>query len=404
MIYTQKRIISMPKNLVKPMLPLFLVSMLLAAGGAIAQEKKQVTQEQMLKGELSQGHFEKTGQMVISRYSPDAILLKSGEVLVYGGQIDTDAADFKLGVTMPNAAELYNPTTGKFRLTGSLQVVRADSVATLLQDGRVLIVGGYIGYKPVDHIELYDPATGQFQVVAHLKVARDMPGAVTLPNGKVLIVGGRGEKETLDSAELFDPKTLTTQLLDSKMQDKRIHPKPILLDDGRVLIAGAFYSNLVDFFDWKTNQFSAGPSLLEMRHTSQIIKLKNGKVLITGGAVAASEKSVKLIHLYTSELFDPKSNSWRKTGSIQEPYTSGHVALLDNGKVFLAGEGICAAYNRCELRPIQLYNPKTEQFEFIGHMKKHYTAPPLIVLPNHKLLVVGKTIYKPKINAELYAE
>jgi hypothetical protein len=60
-------------------------------------------------------------------------LLHTGEVLLAGGKI--------LDVTV-STAELLNPTMGVLTATGALRTARAGHTATLLKDGRVLIVGG----------------------------------------------------------------------------------------------------------------------------------------------------------------------------------------------------------------------------------------------------------------------
>jgi len=62
--------------------------------------------------------------------------VKDGRVLIVGG-----------GET--NTAELYDPTTGKFSRTGSMAGIRYFHTATLLADGRVLVLGGRtVGTSP----------------------------------------------------------------------------------------------------------------------------------------------------------------------------------------------------------------------------------------------------------------
>jgi hypothetical protein len=62
-----------------------------------------------------------------------------------------------------SSAELYDPATGTFTLTGSMNYLRSEHTATLLNNGKVLIAGGYdpdIGY--LSSAELYDPSLGIF--------------------------------------------------------------------------------------------------------------------------------------------------------------------------------------------------------------------------------------------------
>ena len=103
--------------------------------------------------------------------------------------------------------------TGTFASTGKMTVARAFHTATLLQDGRVLIAGGRVN-APNDYrgtvtasAELYDPATGTFATTGSMTVPRVWHSATLLPNGKVLIVGRDWEAGDDRTAELYDPAT-----------------------------------------------------------------------------------------------------------------------------------------------------------------------------------------------------
>jgi hypothetical protein len=75
--------------------------------------------------------------------------------------------------------------------------------ATLLPDGRVLVVGGGNGTGPTASEELWDPATATFSRAGSLAGARMMHTATLLPDGRVLVVGGSGYDPLL--AEVWEP-------------------------------------------------------------------------------------------------------------------------------------------------------------------------------------------------------
>jgi len=57
-----------------------------------------------------------------------------------------------------DTAELYDPATGTWSLTGSLNTMRKDHAATLLLNGMVLVSGGALAHKgALATAELYDP-------------------------------------------------------------------------------------------------------------------------------------------------------------------------------------------------------------------------------------------------------
>src|SRR3989441_13206049 len=89
--------------------------------------------------------------------------------------------------------------------TPDLQIARAGHTATLLADGRILIVGGETASGPVSQAEIFDPDPGTFSVAASSIVSRTDHAATLLTNGHVLVTGGRHKDALLNSTEVFDP-------------------------------------------------------------------------------------------------------------------------------------------------------------------------------------------------------
>src|SRR5439155_1000940 len=127
-----------------------------------------------------------------------ATLLSNGMVLVTGGGTYPPFA---------TAAELYDPATGTWMITGSpIAPHRVDATATLLPNGKVLVAGGSDGNDELSSAELYDPATGTWTATGSLAEARSLHAATLLANGQALAVGGFGtEGVSLASAELYQP-------------------------------------------------------------------------------------------------------------------------------------------------------------------------------------------------------
>ena len=136
------------------------------------------------------GDFGVVGQMAVTRqlYHSGGILLADGRVLVAGGG--------------SASAEIFDPASRTFSLTGDMATQHSSHTTTLLPDGRVLVAGGDSNTE----VEVYDPATGGFSSHPSLPEARQHHTATLLPSGRVLIIGGTVlGGEDLSSALIYFP-------------------------------------------------------------------------------------------------------------------------------------------------------------------------------------------------------
>ncbi|TLY34022.1 MAG: hypothetical protein E6K62_06265 [Nitrospirae bacterium] len=172
----------------------------LVAGGFALSSNIQASAELY---DPATGTFTPTGPMGTSRQAFSAALLPTGNVLVAGGITN--------GAVVLASAELYDPTAGVFSATGSMGTARvlAGNPAILLPNGKVLIAGGSSTgafSTPLASAELYDPATGTFSLTGSMGTARSAQSMTLLPTGKVISAGGGNSSGTLASAELYCPE------------------------------------------------------------------------------------------------------------------------------------------------------------------------------------------------------
>jgi hypothetical protein len=105
--------------------------------------------------------------------------------------LDEGPTTIQAAVGSVNSSTTLTGTPSRFRVTGQLINPRESFTATVLQSGKVLIVGGLgSGASLVAACELYDPATGTFSKTGNLSVPRFGHTATLLNNGMVLIAGG----------------------------------------------------------------------------------------------------------------------------------------------------------------------------------------------------------------------
>src|SRR5450759_4491606 len=162
------------------------------------------------------GTFSTTGSMPDARFLSSATLLADGRVLISGGQLLNGNS-----MTDVNFALLYEPQTGHFIQTGALAQPRDTATATRLEDGRVLVTGGftYPSDQPasakghaivsVSSAEIYAPNSCKFSDTGSMTIARAGHTATLLLDGRVLMAGGIDMTATtadeLGSAELYQP-------------------------------------------------------------------------------------------------------------------------------------------------------------------------------------------------------
>lgn len=223
--------------------------------------------------------FALTGDMSVDRYWHTATLLPCGEVLVVGGRT--------VGSVIVASAERYNPLTGAWRPTGSLASGRWRHTATLLPDGTVLVTGGWGSSGTLDNAEVYDPVGETWTPVPNpMTVARYHHTATLLPSGRVLLVGGNGSQ---GSAELYDPLTQVFSIAKPLPANRQLGFTATLLPNGRVLVVGGFSSTRkADVYDPTLDEWVSVPVDLASDHDNHAAALLlDGRVLVAGGSSSA---------------------------------------------------------------------------------------------------------------------
>jgi hypothetical protein len=153
----------------------------------------------------STGVWTNTLNMNFLRAGHAAVLLPNGTVLVAGGQSCNCLA-------LTNA-EIFDPATRTWTATGSANVPRYDDlhlIATLLPNGQVLLAGGATnGITAIASAELYNPATGTWSMTASMNVAREFYMTAMLVNSNVVLMAGGGPTPGA-TAELYQPDASLT--------------------------------------------------------------------------------------------------------------------------------------------------------------------------------------------------
>lgn len=272
---------------------------------------------------------------ITARVNPTATLLLDGRVLVIGGY----AGPFQYGSTALASAELWDPATAEFRHAASMAEARVGHTATLLPDGRVLVIGGRGPGGVIAAAELWDPETGQFSEAGTLTVGRAGHATVLLLGGQVLVAGGRDAVgASVGRVEIWEPSTY--RFVGGPGQDVD-NPRDVTatrLLDGRVLIAGTVIvpggPAGVSVVSWPPDGPGPASNMSRPREGHAATLLADGNVLITGGGRPGTGEG-----LPSAELWEVGTASFRDVAPMLRG-AAGHAAfLLPDGRVLVVLDG-----------------------------------------------------------------
>ena len=341
-------------------------------------------------------------------------LLDDGRALIIGGIIDCLSnfwtADCTAPFTVLRSAQIYDSSTRTFSFTGSLATGRYGHTATLLQSGKVLVVGGFDTYcicsTPVTTAEIFDSATGSFSPAGTPQVPRAYHTATLLADGTVLIVGGvlgvpdllsGGSVPALASAEIYDPVTNSFSSVGG-MSNRRVNHTATLLPSGMALIVGgapvsvgfpgATGDATAELYDPVAHTFSLAGAMATPRFGHTATLLPTGSVLIAGGSASGETAPVFNGRDPTDsvEIFDFRTKLWSTAATMNSPRAFHTATLLPSGQVLFAGDSqMSFPHGRADL-----YDPQSGASAPVGSMVVGWRYRHVATLmPDGSVLVVG---------------
>ncbi len=315
------------------------------------------------------------------------------------------------GSSLPDAARMTDASRPDARapdagapgdeIVGVKPPPRRAHTSTLLDDGRVLIVGGTGAAESPEQSWLFDPTTNRFSRGPDLDPGLSGHSATKLPGGKVLIAGGLDgfgtNATTVDTALLFDPATDTFETTGS-MTGPRFAHRAFLLengpDAGKVLvIAGAKRPPVGDerilpleVYDPATGEFALlGTSLPIQRDGANYTVLADGRILIAGGATRSGGRD----YVDTALIYDPSTRQLEDVMDTMAFLRANQSSILQpDGEVFLFGGG-----NRTTsmIEETDIYDPSTDTFRDGPDWTDFVSSHRMVPLDDGRVLQMGGT-------------
>jgi len=278
-----------------------------------------------------------------------ATRLPDGRVLVAGGCV-SDGCGLATATT-----ELFTPGGG-FAPGPRLRAPRDGHTATLVRGGAALVIGGYRG-EGTEALRTAELCTSEScRPVGPLRVGRGAHAAVSLRNGLVLVSGGYLGGRPLAEVELYDPR-LGTFRPGAPLRRARWAHTATRLADGRILVTGGFGADRraiaeAELFDPRTRRWSRAGHLMRPRGKHAAVRLLDGRVLLVGGSSDGETRA----RIRSTELFEPRAGRFVPGPTLQRArYKLGDaVALLPDGRVVVAGDGIEVELVSADARSLQL--------------------------------------------------
>jgi hypothetical protein len=334
-----------------------------------------------------------TGSLQTPRVRHTSTLLENGKVLIAGGfnQVVTSLSAGPLIVL--GSTEIFDPALNSFTSGPNLVTPRYRHSATLLFDGRVLISGGSdANGTAVASTELYDPGTQTISGAASAPVAGGS-FAFRLSDGRVLMFGGQQQTSSDPLiAQIYDPVSNSFSIAgQSGIFDVQ---SATLLPSDKVLLIGN--SGACDprnicpkSYTYASIYDSATGTFSDAGYMSQSRESENAVLVSADGApkVLIIGGGWDLVPLNSSELFDIATGTFNSGPAMFSWRIGSSATLLPDGSALVIGGAFSPA--SCGSAPAEVWTPTTNDFSIAAPVSYPGCNPQLTLLPDGSVLISG---------------
>ena len=298
-------------------------------------------------------------------------------------------------------------------ITPELAMARFTHEAVLLDDGRVLVTGGYTGVAnndfiapfPVGTAQIYNSETGLWLLedpISQIEHGfRFLHAAVKLQDGRVLTVGLGAEAESegfVGAAATFDPTVDSWASLPNPPTPRGL-PDVVLLNDGRVFVTGGIDFGSSDPFAQPDSLGSTeilDPGMGSWRQVAAMsqpaqgqaaVLLRDGRVLVVGGTTNDGDETAR------AAIYDPGRDTWTPKENMSTERGHPEAVLLAGGRVLVTGDSPSVFGGLDGFGAIggaaEIFDPETDKWTPTASLSRPRTGHTLTLLPNGRVLAAG---------------
>jgi len=231
---------------------------------------------------------------------------------------------------------------------------------------------------------------GTYEVVGKMNIPRSYHQSSLLNDGRVLITGGydgsycksKEKCSGTNSTEIYNPKTKTFTM-GPNMSLPHLYHKQFTLNSGKVVIVDI---NGIEIYDPETNIFKLFPETIRQRMPGpnfiNYALLPNDTILVTGGAVARPKSGIPW-PVSWAEIIDIKNKKVIKLPDMNVARMN-HSTILMNNKIYIIGG--YSHTNNCNI--VEEFDPKAKIFKIVGDIKFCLSNPYLKAINKDDFLIL----------------
>ena len=284
-----------------------------------------------------------------------------------------------------------------------MDAARVSHRTVVLNDGRVMVIGGAQRTGPYDTVEFYNPTTetwvsdpflGSWEKAPPLVQSRAGHTTTILDDGTLLVTGGRARLDETDlqtlvefipSTEIYDPASGESRAV-ADMNDPRGGHIAAKLKDGRVLVAGGRklvideegsrkinFVGTAEIYDPVGDTWTRVADMTAPRWAHTGIELTDGTVIVVGGENDEGK-------IATAEVYDPAFDTWTEVSRMADGRSGHSMEMLPDGRLMVAGGSGPT---------VEVYDFNTRTWSLLPNLDQRLRDAAVGVLEDGTILVAG---------------